>query len=74
MDFGYEPVHGNAYARYLPPKAKVVTETNRLRKEVPDKGTVYIVELTGGSHRRAQTLGAGEPVPPRTTPDVMTVY
>jgi CRISPR-associated protein Cas2 len=74
VDFGYEALHGNAYTRYLPPRAKVVTETNRLRKEVPEKGTVYIVELTGGSHRRALILGAGESVPPRSTPELMSVY
>ena len=74
VDFGYEPLHSNAYARYLPPKAKVATETNRLTRELPEKGAVYIVELTGGSHRRALTLGAGEPVPPRSTPEIMSVY
>lgn len=74
VDFGYEALHGNAYARYLPPRAKVVTEINRLRRELPEKGTVYIVELTGESHRRALTLGAGEPVPPRWTPELLIAY
>lgn len=71
---GYARIHGSAYGRYLPPRAKVTTETNRLRGALPPQGVVYVVELTEALHRRALMITDGDADAASPVPETLTVY
>lgn len=71
---GYVRIHGHAHSRYLPPKARAATELNRMRKEVPAKGTVYALEVSDAGRRRGLLISNSELVPSEELPELLTIY
>lgn len=71
---GNRAVHASGFVRYLNPRAKVETETNKVVRALPAAGTVYVVEITESAYRRATLVCDGAADPLDSPPESLTVY
>ena len=74
VDFGYARLHEALYVRYLPPRARLVTEVNRVAAGLPPQGAIVVVDVSDASMQRSVHVRDNTGQPAAEAPELLVVY